>query len=107
MTNTSRRGQLIALWASLAAAALPAVATAEPSKPPPGSSAAPAPTRSIVTPSQRPAPMQVDGSKTLQPRALPPAPPSPRKPDPNSGSETTGQAATPASPPPKAADGKR
>lgn len=85
-------------------AAAATAAAAEPVKPPQGSSAAPAPTRSAVTPSPRPAPMRADGVMAVQPGTLPPAP---KKPDQNKRPETSGQTSAPASPRPKAADGKR
>jgi hypothetical protein len=93
--------------ALVCSAALAAPAAAEPVKPPQGSGAAPAPTRSAITPSQPPTPMRADDVKAVQPRALPPAPPSPRKPDQNKRPEASGQTSAPAGPPPKAADGKR
>lgn len=94
-----------ALCSALCAAAM----AAEPAKPPPGTSAVPAPTRSVATPAPLPPamPTQAGGAARVQTRALPPAPASAPKPDPNKRVEPATTTTPAASPPPKAADGKR
>jgi len=86
-----------------------ATAAGEPVKPPPASNNAPAPTRSAATPSASPplAPMQADGTQSVQKRALSPAPPPAPKPDQNRRADTSPPKTEPANHPPKASEGKR